>query len=181
MYTTDTSFLARRRFLQASCAVFFMLMGHTARAQNPSASAVGLWRVMNGSSAEPVSLVAISEHDGVLSGTVMRVMHSAHGEHPVCTACKGDLKDKPVVGLTILWGLKQDGTKPIWAGGSVLDPAVGQTYKCKLTLKDEQTLEVRGYLGISLMGRSQVWKRAQPQELTAPATQPAATQAGPPA
>lgn len=131
-------------------------------------SPVGLWRITDGPAKEPVSLIAITEREGKLVGTVMRVMRSSQGEHPICHACKGHLKDKAVVGMTILWDLTQEGTKRVWSGGSVLDPAIGQTYRCKMTLKDQDTLEVRGYLGISLLGRSQTWKRAQPAELTAP-------------
>lgn len=144
-----------------------LTVAKTARAAD-APSPVGLWRITDGPSKEPVSLIAIAWHEGKLKGTVMRVMRSSQGEHPICQACKGALKDKAVVGMTILWDLTQEQGKPVWSGGSVLDPAIGQTYRCKLTLKDENTLEVRGYLGISLLGRSQTWKRAQPAELTAP-------------
>lgn len=139
----------------------------SALAQTGSPPVAGLWRIMDGDRPDPVSLIAISEQGGVVSGTVMRVMHSSQGEHPVCNACKGPLHDKPVVGMTVLWGLTRDGAKAVWTGGQVLDPAKGQIYRAKLTLKDPDTLEVRGFLGISLLGRTQIWRRAQPSELTA--------------
>lgn len=137
-----------------------------ARMQTAHASPVGLWRVMDGKQPQPISLIAISEKDGVFTGTVMRVMRSTQGSHPVCTACKGELHNKPVVGMTVVWGLHAEEGKPVYSGGSVLDPAKGQTYRCRMTLLGPDTLEMRGYLGISLLGRTQIWQRAQPQELT---------------
>jgi uncharacterized protein (DUF2147 family) len=154
--------------------MLLMLPARQGQAANPPPTVVGLWRVMDGSGPGPLSLVALSERDGVVSGTVMRVLRSSQGEHPVCQACKGPRHNQAVVGMTVVWGLKQEGDKPVWAGGSVLDPGNGQTYKCKVTLRDANTLEMRGYLGISLLGRTQVWHRADPGELTAALPAPAA-------
>jgi len=68
--------------------------------------------------------------------------------------------DKPIIGMTILWGLKKDGDS--WAGGEILDPHNGKTYRCKMTLSDDgKSLNVRGFIGISLIGRSQIWWREQ--------------------
>jgi uncharacterized protein (DUF2147 family) len=72
--------------------------------------------------------------------------------------CPGSKKDKPVVGMTILWGLKKDGDK--YTGGKILDPDNGKTYKCTISLADGgKTLKVRGYIGVSALGRNQFWKR----------------------
>jgi len=152
------------------CTIVLLLTTRPGQAAPEPPAVVGLWRVMDGSGADPVSLVALSERDGVVSGTVMRVMRSSQGEHPVCRACKGPLQNQAVVGMTVVWGLKQQGAGPVWSGGSVLDPGNGQTYKCKMTLREANTLELRGFLGISLLGRTQVWQRAQASELTAPLT-----------
>lgn len=68
------------------------------------------------------------------------------------------LQGRPILGLNILQGFKPSGENK-WDGGTVYDPDNGKTYKCKITLKDSNTLEVRGYIGISLIGRTSVWTR----------------------
>ena len=87
-------------------------------------------------------------------------LFSKPGEDPnrVCVKCEGKNKNKPVKGLTIIWNLKQDGDE--WSGGQILDPKSGKVYRCKLKLADDgNKLIVRGFLGISLLGRSQEWIR----------------------
>jgi len=69
-----------------------------------------------------------------------------------------ELQDRPLLGLNILQGFRPDGENK-WVGGTVYDPDNGKTYKCKMKLKDPNTLEVRGYIGISLFGRTSVWTR----------------------
>ena len=74
--------------------------------------------------------------------------------------CDGDRKGKPVNGMTILWGLKKDGDS--WANGKILDPHNGKVYSAKMKLVEGgRKLEVRGFLGVSLLGRTQVWERQQ--------------------
>jgi uncharacterized protein (DUF2147 family) len=75
----------------------------------------------------------------------------------MCHNCTGTFKDKKVVGLNILWGLKDQGNGE-WDGGSILDPKTGKIYKAKMTLKGDK-LYVRGYIGVSLLGRTQTWVR----------------------
>ncbi len=78
---------------------------------------------------------------------------------PLCSACERQRKDQPITGMTIVWGLKPDG-KRVWGGGNVLDPAKGKTYRAKVTLLDGgEKLEMRGYLGIEALGRTQTWVR----------------------
>ena len=78
----------------------------------------------------------------------------------VCEACSGELKDKPVQGMQILQGLKADGDW--YEGGTILDPNNGKVYKAKLRVVDGGAkLEVRGFIGISLLGRTQTWLREQ--------------------
>jgi uncharacterized protein (DUF2147 family) len=73
------------------------------------------------------------------------------------------LQGRPILGLNILQGFKPSGENK-WGGGTVYDPDNGKTYKCKITLKDSNTLEVRGYIGISLIGRTSVWTRQEVQD-----------------
>jgi uncharacterized protein (DUF2147 family) len=101
--------------------------------------------------------VRIVEINGEYIGTVVAVFSPpADSPNPLCTECKGDLKDKPTVGMTILHGVKRlpDG----YSAGEILDPDEGQVYRCRLAqIEGGRKLEVRGYIGIPLFGRSQIW------------------------
>ncbi len=77
-----------------------------------------------------------------------------------CDKCKGNLKDKPIVGMVIAWGLKKDGDKE-YTGGKILDPENGKTYGCKMELLSNTKLKVRGFIGFSLLGRNQYWYRVK--------------------
>ncbi|GMH80519.1 hypothetical protein TrLO_g311, partial [Triparma laevis f. longispina] len=84
---------------------------------------------------------------------------SEQGSNPVCSACDGERKDQPITGMTILWDLKPDGEQT-WSEGSILDPAKGKTYRAKAKLlQGGDKLEVRGYVGIEALGRTQTWVR----------------------
>lgn len=119
---------------------------------------VGTWTTIDDVTGKPKSVVQINETNGELSGTVLQVLQPDQGPDPLCEECRGELKDKPVVGMRILWGMKRDGDA--WQGGKILDPDSGKTYRCNMHLTDAgQKLEVRGFLGFSVFGRTQVWNR----------------------
>jgi uncharacterized protein (DUF2147 family) len=71
------------------------------------------------------------------------------------------LRDQLLIGLEIFSGFNYDGDGA-WSGGFIYDPNSGKTYRCKLKLKDRNTLKLRGYIGISLLGRTDVWTRQEP-------------------
>ncbi|MEA9788534.1 DUF2147 domain-containing protein [Xanthomonas campestris pv. raphani] len=123
-------------------------------------SPVGRWKTIDDETGKPKSVVQIEQAaNGTLSGKVVEILQSNHGPNPTCDKCDGALKGKPIKGMTILWGLKPDGTA-VWGGGSVLDPAKGKTYKAKITLTDSgKKLQMRGYVGIEALGRTQTWVR----------------------
>ncbi|MEB1548459.1 DUF2147 domain-containing protein [Xanthomonas campestris pv. campestris] len=123
-------------------------------------SPVGRWKTIDDETGKPKSVVQIEQAaNGTLSGKVVEILQSNHGPNPTCDKCDGALKGKPIKGMTILWGLKPDGTA-VWGGGSVLDPAKGKTYKAKITLTDSgKKLQMRGYVGIEALGRTQTWIR----------------------
>ncbi|MEA9793794.1 DUF2147 domain-containing protein [Xanthomonas campestris pv. raphani] len=123
-------------------------------------SPVGRWKTIDDETGKPKSVVQIEQAaNGTLSGKVVEILQSNHGPNPTCDKCDGALKGKPIKGMTILWGLKPDGTA-VWGGGSVLDPAKGKTYKAKVTLTDSgRKLQMRGYVGIEALGRTQTWIR----------------------
>ena len=89
-----------------------------------------------------------------------RIERLRPGATPVdkCTKCPPPQTNKPFLGLMVAWGLKPDGAS--WSGGTILDPDSGDTYRCTMKVVDGNTLAVRGYVGISLFGRTQQWKRA---------------------
>lgn len=141
-------------FALAAAAV---LMGSAAWADN--ASPVGLWRNVDDVSGKPRALVRITESNGTLQGRVEKVF-LAPNESGKCEKCEGALKDVPVTGLVILNGLKKDGAE--YTGGQILDPDNGKVYSSKISLSDDgKKLNVRGFVGVSLLGRTQVWDRQQ--------------------
>ena len=122
----------------------------------------GLWRTVDDKTGKERSLIRITEANGVYEGKVEQLLNRQPDDDPdnLCRKCEGARKDQPVIGMTILWGLKKDGER--WAGGDILDPKNGKTYSCRLKLLDGgRKLEVRGFIGISLIGRSQTWLREQ--------------------
>jgi uncharacterized protein (DUF2147 family) len=89
---------------------------------------------------------------------VVRVFDAA-APNPVCERCDGALRDKPVVGMTILRGLRRRGAG--YDGGTIMDPEQGRVYRCSVVLRDGgRRLEVRGYVGMHWFGRTQNWQRS---------------------
>ena len=124
-----------------------------------AASPVGHWTTIDDKTDKPKSVVEIYEaKDGSLAGRVTEILQSDRGPNPVCDKCSGDRKNKPVKGMVILWGIKQKGGT--WEGGQILDPASGKVYSVKVTpVENGRKLEVRGFMGFSLLGRTQTWNR----------------------
>lgn len=134
--------------------VMFVLGAFMAQAQ----SVTGKWKTIDDETGEAKSIVEIFEKDGKIYGKVIEILNPAK-KNAKCNNCKGSDKDKPVLGLTIIKGLSKDGSE--WSGGQILDPNNGKTYKCTITLDGKDKLNVRGYVGISLLGRTQTWHRVQ--------------------
>ncbi len=147
------------RKLLHTALIAAVLAAPAAWAQNNSP--IGMWKTIDDASGKPKSLVRITESNGVVSGKIEKLFREpTEDQNPVCDKCEGELKGKPVLGMTILNGLQKDGDS--YSGGTVLDPHNGKTYKAKLTLKDEgKKLEMRGYIGAPLFGRTQTWIREQ--------------------
>lgn len=117
---------------------------------------VGKWTTIDDKTGKKRAVVQLSIQDGELQGTIVKV-YRQKGDQGICTKCPGQFKNKPVEGLTFLWGLKKNG-KNSWAGGHILDPKTGKTYHAKLSMQGNK-LYVRGYVGLSMLGRTQVWVR----------------------
>lgn len=144
---------------QTALLALALTLGTAAHAAD--STPVGTWTTIDDATGKPKSIVEITESGGKLQGKVVEVLQSEQGPHPVCKACDGDRKDKPVEGMTIIWDVEKDGD--IWSGGKILDPKNGKTYKVKLTvLENGAKLDVHGYVGFALLGRSQIWERKSP-------------------
>lgn len=125
-----------------------------------SASPVGVWKTIDDETGKAKALISISEVGGQLSGKIEKLIDPDEPANPKCDKCEGARKDQPVTGMTILWGLKPDGSE--WNGGEILDPKNGKIYRAKAKLVDGgKKLEVRGFIGMALLGRTQTWVREQ--------------------
>ncbi len=145
-----------RKTLLALLALPLMAVSAMAMAQN---TPVGSWTTIDDETGKPKSVVEIYEaRDGTLAGRVDEILQSDRGPNPMCDKCTGANKGKPVKGMVILWGVKQKGNT--WEGGKILDPASGKVYSVKVTpTEGGSKLEVRGFMGFSLLGRTQTWVR----------------------
>src|SRR4029450_10476234 len=142
----------------SSCVLAFGLSG---AAQADMDSPAGLWKTIDDKTGMERSLVRIAENNGVFEGKGEKIFQQpAEAPSHLCKKCDGERKDKPILGMTFLWGLKKDGDQ--YSGGEILDPKNGKIYRAKMRLTEGgRKLEVRGYIGLSLFGRSQTWLRQE--------------------
>ncbi len=124
-------------------------------------SPVGLWKTIDDDSGKEKSLVRIKETNGVFSGAIEKLLDPTTKQDEVCDKCTDDRKDKPVLGMTILRGLKQNADdKALFDGGTIVDPNNGKLYRTRLKpVEDGKKLEMRGYIGPFY--RTQVWLRVE--------------------
>lgn len=114
----------------------------------------GKWKTIDDETGKPKSIVEIfKKSDGKYYGRISQLL--AKPEHETCVKCSDDRKNKPLLGLEIIRGLKKDDGE--FTGGNITDPKNGKTYKCTITKNGDDKLNVRGYIGFSLIGRSQTW------------------------
>lgn len=118
----------------------------------------GRWKTIDDETGQAKSIVEIYEKDGKVYGKVVEILNPAK-KNAKCTKCKGADKDKPIEGLVIIKGLTKDGDE--YTDGDILDPNKGKTYSCTIKLDGKDKLNVRGYMGISMLGRSQTWHRVK--------------------
>ena len=122
-------------------------------------SPVGLWKTIDDETKQEKSLVRIAESGSALAGRIEKLLDPSKQDSK-CDLCTDARKDKPVLGMSIIEGVKKNPDEPYWDSGTILDPNNGKTYKLRLTPKDGgKTLEVRGYMGPFY--RNQTWQRVE--------------------
>ena len=138
-------------------------LGLGASLAHAQATPAGVWKTIDDETKKEKSLIRITEAGGVYTGKLEKLLDPTAKPDAVCDKCSDDRKDKPLVGMTLIKGVKQsESDKAMWDGGEILDPNNGKTYKVRLTPVDGgKTLAVRGYIGAPLLGRTQTWVRVE--------------------
>lgn len=148
------------RLLRGLVALTAASASLTAVAQ--STGPVGLWRTIDDASGKPRAEIRINVVDGTAEGRVVRSLVAGESPDARCDKCSDARKGQPIVGMAILTGLRPDPNDPSrWSGGEILDPDSGTVYRARIELSpDGRVMQVRGFVGIALFGRTQVWQRA---------------------
>lgn len=123
-----------------------------------SQSVTGKWKTIDDETGEAKSVVEIYEKSGKIYGKVVEILRADH-KNDVCSKCEGSEKNKPILGMVIINGLKKDSKE--YNDGTILDPTNGKKYKCYITLESPDKLKLRGYVGFSMLGRTQYWTRVK--------------------
>ena len=116
----------------------------------------GSWRTFDDETNQPAAIVLISEKNGLFSGVVTKLLDPSALQ--TCEKCTDHRKGKSIIGMEILSGLKK--TTDSYSGGQILDPDDGEIYRATIKLTDQGSkLDLRAYIGLPLLGRSQTWNR----------------------
>ena len=118
----------------------------------------GNWNSYDEETNKIESVIEVYEKDSKAFAKIVSISDSNRSA-ATCVECSGKRKNAQILGMNILTGLKKDGNE--WSGGKILDPKNGKEYKCYLQLLDNNTIKLRGYIGISMFGRTAIWKRAK--------------------
>lgn len=136
-----------KRITFAFVALFFATLSY--------AQIEGKWKTIDDETGQAKSIVEITKKaNGKYYGKITQLLIKP--ADPNCTACKDERKGKPILGMEIIRDLKKDGDE--YTGGTITDPKTGKSYKCTIT-RDGEKLNVRGYVGFSLIGRTQTWQK----------------------
>ena len=135
-------------------AVMLCLAGGIARGQD----VFGKWYSIDPDTGENESIINVYEKDDKVYAQIETILKE-EDKDKTCIECTGKDKDKPIEGLVIMKGLVKDGDE--YNGGKILDPKNGKYYKCYISLEEANKLKLRGYIGFSLIGRTEYWYRVE--------------------
>ena len=131
-----------------------------ASALDARSAVLGNWKTVDDKTGRTKSIVNLYLNEaGQLEGKVVDILHSDRGPNPLCEDCPGERAGKPIEGMVIIWNM-EPASETEWRGGKILDPTNGKLYKAKISLREDGKLEVRGFIGFSFLGRTQVWEPA---------------------
>jgi len=154
-----TQFFSRLILAFSILTSVFWAFSQSSYAQVNQHSPVGHWRTVDDKTNRVRSIIHIWESHGVYYGTIEKIFKEP-GDTGICAKCPGAFKNKPILGMTIIWGLEKTGDR-VWSNGAILDPVNGKIYRVMLTLsEDGKSIRARGYIGFSLFGRTQNWYRS---------------------
>jgi len=125
-------------------------------------SPVGLWKTIDDKDGSAKSEIRIIETAGVFTGKIEKILDPKAKPDEKCVECTDDRKDQPTLGLEIIRGVRKTEGKDVWEGGTIVEPSTGKIYKMKMTpIEGGAKLEMRGFIGFALLGRTQTWIRVQ--------------------
>jgi len=138
--------------------IFVLIVAFFLTSAYAQKTVLGKWKSIDDETGKALGIVEIYEEDGKIYGKIIDIL-IPKDRNKTCEKCPGEDKGKPILGLTVIKELKEDGNE--YNGGHILDPKHGKLYKCYINLENEDKLKIRGYIGISLFGRTQYWHRVK--------------------
>lgn len=144
--------------LISACVVFFVISSSAC-----AADMVGLWQEYNDDTGNVEALIRIEKtRDGMYQGRIEKLLpDTAENAAMQCKKCTGELRDRPLLGLRILSGMKRKDAL-VFDDGTITDPDDGKSYQCHIRISDDgNTLEVTGYFTFNWIGHSEIWRRAK--------------------
>ncbi len=141
----------KKVFYSIALLFFAILWAH-------SQTVVGKWKTIDDETGKAKSILEIVEKSGKIYGKVIEILDVEH-KNSICVKCSGEDKNKTILGMIVIKGLTKEGSE--YTNGKILDPKNGKLYKCFIALETKDKLKVRGYIGISLFGRTQYWYRVK--------------------
>jgi len=145
--------------MKTMIAIAMLALSGAALAQT---TPVGVWKTIDDKTGTEKAQIRITETGGTLTGKLEMLLPADSPQDKVCGKCDDDRKDKPLVGMELIRGVKQGKDENTWDGGTALDAGEGKVYKVRLRPIDGgKKLEVHGYIGIPLLGRTQTWIRVE--------------------
>lgn len=135
--------------------VLFLMTTFYVQGQN----VIGKWKTIDDETGKAKAIVDVYEKSGKIYGKVIAILEEEH-KKDLCVNCSGEDKNKPIIGMIIIKGLSEIENNE-YGSGKILDPKTGKVYRCFIHLEEKDKLKVRGYIGISILGRTQYWYRVK--------------------